>query len=78
MSESLELEIHATHFDIEVPVTPSFQIWARTPDGAKRHVRTVATERQVAEVLRVLGMDEFGAWTRARQLRKKSRVRLVV
>ena len=78
MSDPLELEIHATHLDIEVPVLPSFQIWALTRAGRKRHVRTVSSEREVVEVLQTLGVDEIGAWTRTRELRKTSRVRLVV
>jgi len=78
MSDPLELEIHATHLDIDVSVPPSFQIWAVTRDGRKRHVRTVTSEREVVEVLRTLGVDDIGAWTRARELRKTSRVRLLV
>ncbi len=78
MSDPLELEIHATHLNFGIRVSPSFQIWAVTREGEKRHVRTASSEREVAEVLEELGLDEFGAWRRIKELRKTSRVRLIV
>ena len=78
MSDPLEMEIHATHIDIDVPVSPSFQIWAMTREGRKRHVRAVTVEREVVEILQMLGVDEIGAWKQVRNLRKTSRIRVLV
>jgi hypothetical protein len=59
MVEPLELEIHATHLDVEIPV-PSFQIWAVTRAGSKRHVRTVELERDVVGIKCLRDMSTTG------------------